>query len=243
MQQQRANRALPASQHPDAGRGEGVEKRDEQCFDIRYTKLRQQLILVWAAVFGLLLALVGSLVWSPARELSPPLVLTVERLEIVEPDGSPAMILANSQRSTAATIDGQVLMEGQEEERKGTPSIIFFDGKEDEVGGMLFGTRETPDGYQAGRHLSLSGFHRVQVRAYHKRSPGALPAGYFCTAGPGAWGFKGAAQCGDRSDPRRPACKQSPRAVRNNTSFPGIYPQWGVAPGIEGWPESPAYPD
>jgi hypothetical protein len=54
-------------------------------------------------------------------------------------------------------------MGGQEEDRKGIPSIIFFDGKGDEVGGMLFGVRENAKGYSASRHLSLDGYKQDQT--------------------------------------------------------------------------------
>ena len=63
----------------------------------------------------------------------PPAELAVERLEILEADGSPAIVLANGQRPIAGTIDGRQTMQGQEEERRGVPSITFFDGKGDEA--------------------------------------------------------------------------------------------------------------
>ncbi|MCW8127354.1 hypothetical protein [Microbulbifer halophilus] len=175
MQQQKFNHSTDTGQSPDTDRVAGVDGNGDLISAIQYKRVRQQLILVWAAISGLLLALLIMVIWSPARESSLPPVVTVERLEVVEPDGSPAMILANSQRPAAATIDGQLIMEGQAEERKGTPSIIFFDGKGDEVGGMLFGTRETPDGYQAGRHLSFDGYGQDQtvVLAHYQDSSGS----------------------------------------------------------------------
>jgi len=107
-----------------------------------------------------------------------PSVLAVERLEVVEPDGSPALILANSQRPAAATLDDQVVMAGQEEDRKGVPSILFFDGKGDEVGGMLFGSVETSEGFRAVRHLSLDAHNQDQaVVLAHYQDPGGSRSG------------------------------------------------------------------
>jgi hypothetical protein len=105
----------------------------------------------------------------------PPIqqVIRVERLEIVEPDGTLAFVLANSTRPAPATIDGQIIMAGQEEERR-TPSFIFFDGKGDEVGGMLFSTGpgEAPS---ATRHLSLDGYKQDQtvVLSHNQNARGA----------------------------------------------------------------------
>ena len=139
-------------------------------------RFRRQLTLLWSAIAILTLALAAAVAWIATA--AAPAVLTAERLEIVEPDGSPAMVLANSQRPAAATIDGEVLMEGQEEERRGVPSIIFFDGKGDEVGGMLFGVRETPGGYRAMRHFSLDAHEQDQtVVLMHYQSPNGSESG------------------------------------------------------------------
>ena len=141
-------------------------------------RLRRQMTLLWAAIAVLALGLSGTVIRIATTTASSTDVLTVERLEIVEPDGSPALILANSQRPAVATVDGHVLMEGQEEERRGVPSIIFFDGKGDEVGGMLFGVRETPGGYFAVRHLSLDANDQDQtVVLAHYQDPEGSTSG------------------------------------------------------------------
>jgi hypothetical protein len=130
---------------------------------------------------GLLgIALVGILAWIVVAGPPTPAVLAVERLEIVEPDGSLAFVLANSQRPAAATIDGHVLLEGQEDERRGIPSMIFFDGHGDEVGGLLTGVRTTEDGWSATRHLSLDGYGQDQtVVLAHYQDPEGSTAGLY----------------------------------------------------------------
>lgn len=141
-------------------------------------RLRRQIALLWAAVAVLALALSGAAIRIAMTTAFSPDVLTVERLDIVEPDGSPALVLANSQRPAVATVDGHVLMQGQDEERRGVPSIIFFDGKGDEVGGMLFGVRETPGGYLAVRHLSLDANDQDQtVVLAHYQDPEGSTSG------------------------------------------------------------------
>jgi hypothetical protein len=127
------------------------------------------------AVTGLALLWVATVAWMLTTRTSAPAVLSVQRLEIVEPDGSLAFVIANSQRPVAATIDGQTLVGDQEGARKGVPSIIFFDGKGDEVGGMLMGVRETADGFSATRHLSLDGHEQDQtvVLAHYQDPRGA----------------------------------------------------------------------
>lgn len=127
------------------------------------TRLRAELARLRRAVAVLGLVLAGCVAWLAFRTPALPPVLSAERLDIVEPDGNLAFVLANSQRPVAATIDGQVLTEGQEEERRGMPSFVFFDGKGDEVGGMIMGVEATADGYSATRHLSLDAYKQDQT--------------------------------------------------------------------------------
>ena len=138
-----------------------------------------QVKLLWVVIA----ALAGVVIWmatvSPqTAATSSPAVLTAERLEIVEPDGSLAIVLANSQLPAVGTINGQVIMQGQEEERRGIPSIVFFDGKGDEVGGMAFGVNETGDGYQAVRHIALDAHEQDQaVVLMHYQDPNGAMSG------------------------------------------------------------------
>jgi len=127
------------------------------------------------AVSGLGLAFAGAVAWIALAGAPTPAVLAVERLEIVEADGSLAFVLANSDRPAAATMGGEVLLKDQEEERRGVPSIIFFDGRGDEVGGLLTGVRTTPDGFSATRHLSLDGYRQDQtvVLAHYQDEEGS----------------------------------------------------------------------
>ena len=136
---------------------------------------RRSLRRLEVAVLGLGFAFAGAVVWIVLAGAPIPTVLAVERLEIVEADGSLAFVLANSERPAAATMGGEILLEGQEEERRGVPSIIFFDGRGDEVGGLLTGVRTTPDGFSATRHLSLDGYRQDQtvVLAHYQDEEGS----------------------------------------------------------------------
>lgn len=84
--------------------------------------------------------------------------LTVERLNVVEPDGQLVVAIANRDRLPEPLIEGKTVETG----RKG-PGMIFFDGKGWEVGGLLFGTEADENGYQSSGHLSLDQYHNDQV--------------------------------------------------------------------------------
>jgi hypothetical protein len=138
-------------------------------------RLRSRLGRLQAAFVLLAIAWAGTTVWLMTRSSALGPVLALERLEIVEPGGELAFVLTNSARPEPATIDGHVIMAGQEEERR-MPSMIFFDGKGDEVGGMLMGVRETERGFHASRHISLDGYKQDQtvVLAHYQDPNGAL---------------------------------------------------------------------
>jgi hypothetical protein len=84
--------------------------------------------------------------------------LDVERLNVVEPDGQLVLAMANKARLPDPLIAGKTF----ETSRSG-PGLIFFDGRGWEVGGLIYGTRPTSNGYHAGAHFSFDQFRNDQV--------------------------------------------------------------------------------
>lgn len=137
----------------------------------RVTRLTVAVGVLGVAVLGAGIALLVTSGNGPGSELA------VERLDIVEPDGQLALALSNSQRVPVATMDGHVLLADQDEERN-TPAIIFFDGRGDEVGGLMFGVEQTDDGFSAVRHFSLDGYNQDQtVVLFHYQDPEGAGSG------------------------------------------------------------------
>lgn len=146
--------------------------------------LRRELVRLRAATAGLGLAMAAAFIMGAGGGPGGQEVLRVERLEIVEPDGSLAFVLSGSAHPAVATIDGVPILAGQEEERR-NPAFIFFDGKGDEVGGMLFRNESGPEGNSALRHFSLDGYKQDQtVVLHHYQGPGGSHAGLSVTDRP-----------------------------------------------------------
>lgn len=61
--------------------------------------------------------------------------LTVERLDVVEPDGQLVLSLGNSRRLPKPLIDGRTI-----ETERSAPGLVFFDGHGWEVGGLVYQT-------------------------------------------------------------------------------------------------------
>ncbi|SHI84757.1 hypothetical protein [Pseudozobellia thermophila] len=60
--------------------------------------------------------------------------ITVERINVVEPNGDLKMVISNQNRQHAGMFDGKVLFEG----RKRPAGIVFFNEEQDEVGGLMY---------------------------------------------------------------------------------------------------------
>jgi len=87
--------------------------------------------------------------------------ITARKIIIVEPDGAPRMILANSQNSPANLEHGKTygLKSG------GRPGIIFYNDEQTECGGLVFTGRRNPKTgeYFASGHFSFDQYDQNQV--------------------------------------------------------------------------------
>lgn len=132
------------------------------------SKSTNQLVFLRVAVGILAIGLIFLSIWvarlSSELSGSSTVELTVERLNIVEADGQPAFVLANSTRAPMPTIDGQTI---ESAGARNSPAFIFFDGKGDEVGGLLLSNESSEHGYRAARHLSFDQFGQDQTLVLH----------------------------------------------------------------------------
>ncbi len=139
--------------------------------------LARRVARLTAWVIGLTLLWLATVAWVALRRPSIPKVLSAERLEIREPNGNLAFVLANSKRPGIGTIDGELVLKNQEEQRQ-NPNFVFYDGKGSEVGGMMFATEETPDGPVAVRYFAMDAYKQDQTVAVgHVQDPGGASAG------------------------------------------------------------------
>jgi hypothetical protein len=103
---------------------------------------------------------------SPAASPTPQRatfdVIDVQRINIIEPNGTLRMVLSNAARSQGPLYKGKpFLYTGAERPRTG---IIFFNDEGTETGGLIFGGRQLGDtGYTALGHLSFDQFNQDQV--------------------------------------------------------------------------------
>ncbi|MBC6700505.1 hypothetical protein [Hymenobacter sp. BT190] len=97
--------------------------------------------------------------------------ITVERLNLVERDGTVKMIMSNQERfPQGVTIDGKHL-----DYKRPHPGMLFYNAKGEECGGLIFGGQKGPDGkVAAGGHFSLDRFGQDQVIALNYQEQGGF---------------------------------------------------------------------
>ena len=117
---------------------------------ILLTRLRSEVRLLKCYAAGLTLVL-GLFFLCGANGASQPQkfeVIDVQRINVVEPDGRFALVIANTSRLPQPIIGGKEHPTG----RTG-PGMLFFNGKGDECGGLVYTSREKDGRYAAGAHL------------------------------------------------------------------------------------------
>jgi len=146
------------------------ETRKESEMETMRRELR--LLKAWAMVSTLALAVLLAGAFR-SRQSSRMTVLDVERINIVEPDGSLAMVISNADRIPGPVVEGKELPREMSGGRTGSAGMIFFNARGDEVGGLTFGGREADGAVSAGSILAFDQFRQDQVVAVQYSQRGA----------------------------------------------------------------------
>jgi hypothetical protein len=89
--------------------------------------------------------------------------LDVERINVVEPDGRLALVIANKRRMTGPLLEGKELP-AEVSGRAGSAGLIFVDAQGNEVGGLTYAGVVRDDGtYRAGASLTFDQHNQDQV--------------------------------------------------------------------------------
>ncbi|MFO0984858.1 MAG: hypothetical protein U1E76_24545 [Planctomycetota bacterium] len=136
-----------------------VEQLEQRILSLEGQVRRQQRWARWIALVALAMALVA---FRSARTDKESFTeIDVERLNIVEPDGRLALVIANKPRLPEVILGGKEIDAGRAGKRG--PGMLFFNEQADEVGGLVFGGRKQGQGYEAGALLAFDQFNNDQV--------------------------------------------------------------------------------
>lgn len=113
----------------------------------------------YAALTTVMMAVLMAGGFAPARG---PEEITVERINVVEPDGRLAVVISNEARRPGIVLDG-----GERTDRSGTSGLLFFNSEGDEAGGISMSSERDSAGRfrRAIQQLALDRFESDQVVA------------------------------------------------------------------------------
>jgi hypothetical protein len=87
--------------------------------------------------------------------------LTVERINIVEPDGKLRLTISNKERFPDPVIDGKTLVGARHGAK--AAGLLFFNDDGDECGGLAWHGKETAQQAEAGADIMFDQFHQDQT--------------------------------------------------------------------------------
>src|SRR5687767_4893474 len=123
------------------------------------TRLEKEvrLLKVYAVVTTLLLGVLVFSAFQQANQKTRFTEIDVERINIIEKDGSLKMVISNGERQHPGIIDGKMLS------RKRPPGMLFFNEKGDECGGLSFDGDQKDGKASAGGLLAFDRFRQDQT--------------------------------------------------------------------------------
>lgn len=145
---------------------------DEVLAQLRAQNRLLKLCLAATAVVAGAVALTGASDRKGNAEFTE---ITVERINVVNADGSRALVLANGERLPAPVINGHEV----ESDRGRKPGMLFYNDEGDEVGGLIYAGKSGEDGHGSGGvHLSMDRYGGDQQLAlYHHEHGGHMETG------------------------------------------------------------------
>jgi hypothetical protein len=93
--------------------------------------------------------------------------IDVERINVVEPDGRPALVIANTRLMPGPIWKGKELPKHLSQGRAGSAGLLFVDAQGNEVGGLAYRATVSDTGYAAHGILTFDQHNQDQVVGLH----------------------------------------------------------------------------
>ncbi len=122
------------------------------------TALTQRVLLVYSGVLTLVLCVVLLSASSASKKTSFD-EINVRRINVVEPDGTPRLVISNRSQFPGLIVKGKEYPHDRQ-----TAGMLFFDDEGTEDGGLIFGGSKDKNGkVQTWGHLSFDQYQGDQV--------------------------------------------------------------------------------
>jgi hypothetical protein len=124
--------------------------------------VRRNLVFVWLAVLSVALALMMRGYAAADHKVTDFDEINVHRINIIEPDGKPRVIISDRARMAGLYWGGKEYRHPTRDEG----GFLFFNDDGTEVGGMTFSNRQRGDNYAASSSLLFDQFHQDQTLGF-----------------------------------------------------------------------------
>lgn len=136
------------------------------------TRRELRILKLYAALSSVVLAvLLVSAFQSPRQDRLE--VLDVERINILNESGLPALVIAGRGRLPGPTFEGTEYAQELSGGRTRASGMIFFNERGDEVGGLTYHGQVSGDAYQASGGITFDQFRQDQVVSLQYQDDGS----------------------------------------------------------------------
>ena len=139
-------------------------------------RLRRELrvLRVWALVSGLMVAGLSVAAFRQPEEQRRFGEITVERVNVVDADGTLRLVISNKERMHPGVVDGKTI-----DRPRPVAGLLFFNERGDEVGGLTFTGREVDGKPQANAGIMFDQFRQDQTIGFsYSERNGERTAGF-----------------------------------------------------------------
>jgi hypothetical protein len=131
----------------------------------------QQFLMMYSGVLTTIFAVVLLTGFGPLSSRQKFKQIDVERINLVEPDGTLRLVISNRASAPGVIIKGK---EHPHPDRK-TAGMIFFNDEGTENGGLIFGGEKSKDGKESSYgHLSFDRYEQDQVFTIDAQQEGSI---------------------------------------------------------------------
>jgi hypothetical protein len=120
---------------------------------------RRNLAIIWLALISAAIAFMAFSEAAVERKVTTFDEINVHRINIIEPDGKPRVIISNRERMAGLYWGGKEYKHHTRDEG----GFLFLNDDGDEVGGMTFSSRNEGDKYGAGSSLLFDQYKQDQT--------------------------------------------------------------------------------
>jgi hypothetical protein len=120
---------------------------------------RRNLVILWLALISVAIAFMAFSEAAVERKVTSFDEINVHRINIIEPDGKPRVIISNRERMAGLYWGGKEY----KHHNRDSGGFLFLNDDGDEVGGMTFSSRKDGDNYGAGSSLLFDQYKQDQT--------------------------------------------------------------------------------